>query len=87
MSQLDGLPDLLTVPETAGLLRISKRHTYAMVKEGRVPCLKFGTTIRIPKCAVIELIHGPPGNDNAPAATAGASSEVSPVAAEQPGTP
>jgi excisionase family DNA binding protein len=35
-----------TVPELAELLSLSKREVYAMVKAGRIPALRIGTSVR-----------------------------------------
>jgi excisionase family DNA binding protein len=36
-----------TVPEIAKLLHLSPRCVYEHVSEGRLPCIKIGTTIRL----------------------------------------
>ena len=49
----NNLPALLTVPETARLLRIGVNAAYAAVRTGQIPHVRFGTTIRIPKDALL----------------------------------
>jgi excisionase family DNA binding protein len=39
----------LTVKELAELLRVSKRTAYALVRNGEVPSLRVGGSIRIPR--------------------------------------
>lgn len=42
-------PDLLTVPEAAQLLRISRNLAYELVAQHQLPCVRLGRTIRIPR--------------------------------------
>ncbi len=44
---------LLTVKEAAALMRIGRDTTYALVAQRRIPCLKLGKQIRIPRKALI----------------------------------
>lgn len=44
---------LLTVKEAAALMRIGRDTTYALVAQRRIPCLKLGKQIRIPRDALI----------------------------------
>ncbi len=53
--RFDDLPDLLTVPEVATLLRIGRGKAYSLVRQGDLPSLKLGRTLRIPKSAVERL--------------------------------
>lgn len=55
--QLAGLPDALTVKETAAALRLSLNATYEAVRHGAIPAVRFGRAIRIPKAAIIELLE------------------------------
>lgn len=41
--------DLLTVPEAAQLLRISRNLAYELVAQHQLPCVRLGRTIRIPR--------------------------------------
>lgn len=50
-------PELLRVPEAAALLSISRSKTYALVKEGVLPSIIIGETIRIPRQALIDWIE------------------------------
>jgi excisionase family DNA binding protein len=49
---LDELPLLLTVEEAARLMRVSRNGAYNAVAEGRVPSIRIGRTIRIPRDAL-----------------------------------
>ena len=42
-------PILLTVPETARLLRISRNLAYELVARGELPAVRLGRVIRIPR--------------------------------------
>lgn len=44
---------LLTVKEAAALMRIGRDTTYALVVQRRIPCVKLGKQIRIPRDALI----------------------------------
>jgi excisionase family DNA binding protein len=40
---------LLTVPETAKLLRISRNLAYELVARGQIPAIRLGRVIRVPR--------------------------------------
>ena len=42
-------PQLLTVPEVAELLRISRTNAYGLVKAGAIPHVRIGVQIRVPR--------------------------------------
>ena len=42
-------PLLLTVDEAATLLRISRNSVYALVREHRLPHIRLGRSVRIPR--------------------------------------
>jgi excisionase family DNA binding protein len=44
---------LLTVKEAAALMRIGRDTTYGLVAQRRIPCVKLGKQIRIPRAALI----------------------------------
>jgi excisionase family DNA binding protein len=44
---------LLTVKEAAALMRIGRDTTYALVAQRRIPCVKLGKQIRIPRRALL----------------------------------
>ncbi|MCZ7576347.1 MAG: helix-turn-helix domain-containing protein [Dehalococcoidia bacterium] len=46
------VPDLLTVPEAAQLLRISRNLAYELVARQQLPSVRLGRVIRIPRTAL-----------------------------------
>lgn len=44
---------LLTVKEAAKLMRIGRDMTYALVAEGKIPSVRLGRHIRIPRASLI----------------------------------
>jgi excisionase family DNA binding protein len=65
---LDDLPLLLTVDETASVLRIGRNAAYAAVSEGVVPAIRIGRRIRIPRTALAAMVEQ---HDAAPGDAAG----------------
>ena len=49
--------EMMTVPELAQYLRISKPTAYALVNEGKIPSARFGRQIRIYRGDVLEMCH------------------------------
>lgn len=49
--------DLLTVPEMAKMLRISRSKAYALVKEKDFPIIKIGKCIRISQEKVLSWLN------------------------------
>ena len=57
--------DFLTVREAAKLMRIGRDMTYALVAENKIPAIRLGRHIRIPRASLIahlqaeaEKLHG-----------------------------
>ena len=50
--ETDRLPVVLTVTECAKYLRIARGHAYTMVNEGRIPSIRMGRRILIPRAAL-----------------------------------
>lgn len=48
---MDG-PLLLTVPEAAELLRLSRNGTYELIARGEIPSIRLGRSIRVPRSAL-----------------------------------
>jgi len=48
---------LLTVPEAAQLLRISRNLAYELVAQHQLPCVRLGRTIRIPRDSLEQWIR------------------------------
>jgi excisionase family DNA binding protein len=51
-------PPLLTVKETAAMLRLSVRSVRRMIADQRLPVVRFGRAIRIRSSTVAALIEG-----------------------------
>lgn len=51
-------PELLTVPEAARLLRISRNLAYELVARREIPSIRLGRVIRIPRPTLDEWIVG-----------------------------
>lgn len=43
---------LLTVPEAAARLSLSRATTYQLVRRGDLPCVRVGRTVRVPARAL-----------------------------------
>jgi len=43
--------------QVAMLLGISRSQAYAMMSTGRLPIVRIGRSVRVPKAALIEWIH------------------------------
>jgi excisionase family DNA binding protein len=52
-----GPEDFLTVREAAKLMRIGRDMAYALVAEGRIPSIRLGRHIRIPRASLITRLH------------------------------
>ncbi len=50
--------DVLTVQDVARILRIGKNYTYDLIRSGRIPAMKLGKRILIPKAALIDFLEG-----------------------------
>ena len=50
------LPDLLTVKEVARLMRIPVRSAFEHCRTGKIPCVKIGRTVRVPKKPLLEKL-------------------------------
>ena len=53
-------PAVLTVKEAAAYLRIGRGHCYEMVREGRIPAIRLGKRLLIPKRALDEMLETRP---------------------------
>ena len=40
---------LLSVPEAAEALGVSRSHLYSLIQQGRLPTIRLGCSVRIPK--------------------------------------
>lgn len=44
---IQNLPEILTVPDIAKRLKISRQMVYKLVKDGQLRCYHIGTAIRV----------------------------------------
>jgi excisionase family DNA binding protein len=51
----DELPDVLTVPEVARVLRISRNRAYEAVRTGAIPSVRLGRRVLVLKSEVRAL--------------------------------
>ena len=52
-------PLTYTVLETCRVLQISRGACYEAIRQGLIPSLRFGRAIRIPRCALEQLLSKP----------------------------
>ncbi len=50
-------PDILDVVQMSGLLKVSKKTAYKLLKLGKIDCLKVGREYKIPKVNVIRYLR------------------------------
>lgn len=50
------LPDMLTVKEVARLLRMPVKTVFEHCRTGKIPCVKIGRTVRVPKKLLLEKL-------------------------------
>lgn len=48
---------LLTVSETADLLKVSKALAYRMTADGTLPVVRFGHSVRVPRARLLRWIE------------------------------
>jgi len=51
-------PDILTIPEVAKILRITRQSVYNYISEGRIKSKRFGSSARVLKRDLIDYIEG-----------------------------
>jgi excisionase family DNA binding protein len=56
MTALSEMPAVLTVEETAELLRCGRSAAYAAVKAGEIPSIKVGRCIRVPRHKLEQML-------------------------------
>lgn len=54
---LDTAPDVLTVEQTAAVLRIGRNQAYDAIRRGQLFAVRIGRSWRIPKAALIRLLE------------------------------
>lgn len=53
---LEGYPDVLKVEHVCGILNISRKLAYRLLKEGQIEHLTIGRSYRIPKINLIRYL-------------------------------
>ncbi len=51
-AELEGLPTVLTIPETAKILRIGRNSAYEAAHRGQIPTIKIGKRLLVPREAL-----------------------------------
>lgn len=54
---MENLPHVLTVDETAKLLRINRTTAYEMVRQKLIPSIKLGRRIIVPRDALLKWLE------------------------------
>ncbi len=55
---VDGLAGVLTIPETAGYLKVTRQTVHALINRGELRRFKVGRCTRIPAADVLALVGG-----------------------------
>lgn len=55
--KLSDMPDVLTVTEAAGVLRIGRNTAYEMARRNVLPTVSFGRRVVVPKQALLSLLE------------------------------
>jgi excisionase family DNA binding protein len=53
----DDLPDVLTIDETARILRISRGLAFAGARRGDIPAIRIGRRLLVPRAALMRLLR------------------------------
>ncbi|RDV81248.1 helix-turn-helix domain-containing protein [Ammonifex thiophilus] len=53
----ESLPSMLTVKEVARLLRMPTKTVFEHCRTGKIPCVKIGRTVRVPKKKLLEVLN------------------------------
>jgi excisionase family DNA binding protein len=61
------LPLVLTVEEAARALRIGRGSCYEAVRQGAIPAVRIGRSLRIPRHGLLALLGDEPTNGEGPA--------------------
>ena len=58
LSMLKDEPEVLTVSETAKILRIGKNKAYTLIKDGTLSSIRLGGKIIVPKMCLVSFLTG-----------------------------
>ena len=72
-TKIEELPQFLTVEEWRTFMRIGRSSAYDLIRQGILPVIRLGRTVRISREAVMRFVdrEGRGGNDNASDGQAG----------------
>lgn len=56
MNDYEKIPLVLTIEEAAEILRLKRTTAYALAKSGKLPTIRFGRQVRVPRDALLKLI-------------------------------
>jgi excisionase family DNA binding protein len=56
---IDDLPEVLTVDETARYLRISRALAFAAISRGDLPAVRVGRRLLVPRARLLAWLQGP----------------------------
>jgi excisionase family DNA binding protein len=72
-TKIEDLPQFLTVEEWRTFMRIGRSSAYDLIRQGLVPVIRWGRTVRISREVVMRFVdrEGEPGNGIAPSGQAG----------------
>jgi excisionase family DNA binding protein len=56
--RITSYPDVLTIPEAARVLRLSRNSAYEAARRGDIPTVRIGRSLRVPKAALLRLLDG-----------------------------
>jgi excisionase family DNA binding protein len=56
--KLDDLPDVLRPQEAAKFLGLGKNTTYELIQQGRLPAVRVGRRLLVPKRGLIRFLGG-----------------------------
>jgi excisionase family DNA binding protein len=74
-TSLEDLPQFLTVEEWRTLMRIGRSTAYDLIRQGALPVVRWGRTVRIPREAVMKYVNRE-GQAKNNGATSGSEPEV-----------
>lgn len=57
-TDIDHLPALVRVPDAAAALGISPGLVYTMARDGRLPSVRLGRLLRIPRVGLARMVGG-----------------------------
>jgi len=58
VTDLSSLPVILSVPEVAKILRLSKSQAYEYIQQGVIPCIRLGKSVRVPRGPFLAFLEG-----------------------------